>query len=551
MTVTDLKLPILAVARRINRPGYSLGKQPPLFLIAAALIVALLTVLPLGYLLLRAGTAGPEKVWDILLRPRTHEIFLSSVGLALTVTLASMVIGVTLAWLTVRTDLPGRKFWAIVTVLPLVIPSYVGAFTLISALGPRGLLQSGLAPLGIERLPSLYGFPGAFLALTLFTYPYILLSVRAALRGLDPSLEEAARSLGRSPFRVFREITLPHLRPSILAGGLLVSLYTLSDFGAVSMLRFDSFTRAIHMQYSASFDRSVAAVLGLLLVGLTLSILIFEQKMRGKARYYRSSAGTIRPASLLKLGRWRWPALAFCSGVVLLALAMPLGVIGYWLGRGLLAGDPAMSLRPEVVFNSVAASGGAALLAIAAAVPVAVLAVRFPGRLSRWLERSTYLGYALPGIVLALALVFWGANFATFLYQTIFLLIFAYVVRFLPQAIGSTRASLLQVSPRLEEASRSLGRSPLQTLTAITVPLVRPGLLTGLALVFLTAMKELPTTLLLGPTGFNTMATRIWDFTTEAFFARASVPALGLVLVSAAAVWLILAQEEKRAGGRP
>jgi iron(III) transport system permease protein len=317
------------------------------------------------------------------------------------------------------------------------------------------------------------------------------------------------------------------------------------------MRRFDSFTRAIHTQYSASFDRSVAAGLGLLLVALTLVILIFEQKMRGQARYYRSSAGTVRPALPIKLGRWRWPALAFCGGVGLLALGMPLGVIGYWLGRGLLAGDSAMGLRPEMVINSVAASGGAALLAIAAAVPVAVLAVRFPGRFSRWLERSTYLGYALPGIVLALALVFWGANFAPFLYQTIFLLIFAYVVRFLPQAIGSARASLLQVSPRLEEASRSLGRGPLQTLTAITVPLVRPGLMIGLALVFLTAMKELPITLLLGPTGFNTLATRIWDFTTEAFFARASVPALGLVLVSAAAVWLILAQEEKRAGGRP
>jgi iron(III) transport system permease protein len=502
-------------------------------------------MLPLGYLVIRAAGAGVDKVWDILLRPRTHEIFFGSAGLALSVTFLSIIIGVTLAWLTVRTDLPGRKYWAVATILPLVIPSYVGAFTLISAFGPKGLLQSWLEPLGIDRLPSIYGFPGALLALTLFTYPYILLSVRAALHGLDPSLEEAARSMGRSPFRVFWEITLPHLRPSILAGALLVALYTLSDFGAVSMLRFDSFTRAIFMQYSASFDRSVAAVLALLLVVLTLAILIFEHRMRGRARYYRSSSGTVRPAAPVKLGKWRWPALTFCGFITLLGLATPLLVIGYWLVRGLAAGE-ALSLRPDVVSNSVMASGAAGLVAIVAAIPVVVLSIRFPGRTSTWLEKSTYVGYALPGIVIALSLVFFGANYATFLYQTIFLLVFAYVVRFLPQAIGSTRASLLQVSPRLEEASRNLGRTPLQTLTSITVPLMKPGLVTGLALVFLTAMKELPATLLLGPTGFGTMATKIWDTTAEAFFAQASVPALLLVMVSAVAVWLILAQEGKR-----
>jgi iron(III) transport system permease protein len=512
----------------------------------SALLVAILAGLPLGYLIVRAADAGSDKVWDILLQPRTREIFLGSAGLAASVTLLSIIIGVTLAWLTTRTDLPGRKFWAIITVLPLVIPSYVGAFTFISAFGPKGLLQGWLEPFGVERLPSIYGFPGALLALTLFTYPYMVLSVRAALYGLDPSIEEAARSLGRNAFQVFREITLPHLRPAIGAGSLLVALYTLSDFGAVAMLRFDSFTRAIYLQYSASFDRSVAAVLALLLVFLTLVILVFEHKMRGKARYYRSSSGTVRPAAPVRLGKWRWPALAFCGFITLLGVALPLGVIGFWLARGLSAGQ-AIDLKLDVVFNSVMASSSAGVAAILATIPVVVLAVRFPSRASRWLERSAYIGYALPGIVIALSLVFFGANFALFLYQTIFLLIFAYVVRFLPQAVGSTRASLLQVSPRLEEASRNLGRTSWQTLTSVTVPLIRPGLITGLALVFLTAMKELPATLLLGPTGFKTMATHIWDATAEAFFAQASVPALLLVLVSAVAVWLILSQEEKKA----
>lgn len=517
--------------------------RPPLGLLIAAAVIAGAAILPLGYLFLRTAEAG-SKVWDILLRPRTVQVFFGSAGLALSVTLIAIGLGVLLAWLTVRTDLPGRRVWAVVTVLPLVLPSYVGAYTLIAALGPRGMVQSWLEPLGVERLPSIYGFPGALLALTLFTYPYVLLSVRAGLRGLDPALEEAARSLGRSPGRVFWEITVPHLRPSIYAGGLLVALYTLSDFGAVSLLQFDSFTRAIYLQYTASFDRSVAAVLALLLVVLTFVILTVESRARSQARYYRSSSGAVRPPAPVKLGRWRLPALAFCAAVTALALALPLGVIGFWLVRGLAAGEE-LKLGLAVVFNSLTASGLAALAAALAAVPVAVLVVRFPGRLSGWLARGAYLGYALPGVVIALSLVFFGANHATFLYQTLALLVFAYVVRFLPQAVGSTRASLLQISPRLEEAARSLGRTPGQAMLSITAPLLRPGLLTGLALVFLTGMKELPATLLLGPTGFGTLATRIWSATEGAFFARAAAPALILVLVSAVSVWLILGQEEK------
>lgn len=534
----------LSTIRTTIQLGWS-GRRsvPPFFLVAAAWLIATSALLPVGYLMIRAVGVG-AKVWDILLQPRTWEVFVGSAGLALSVTLISMVIGVLLAWLTVRTDLPARTFWAVVTTLPLVLPSYVGAFTLVAALGPKGMVQSWLEPLGIDRLPSIYGFPGALLALTLFTYPYVLLSVRAALRGLDPSLEEAARSLGRSPLRVFWEITLPHLRPSIFAGGLLVALYTLSDFGAVSLLRFNSFTRAIYLQYSASLDRSAAAVLALLLVVLTMLILWIEARIRGKAHYYRSSAGALRPPTLVKLGPWQPLALAFCVFITLPAIVMPLLVMGFWLVRGLMIGEE-LNLGPEIVFNSISASGLAALGAILAAIPVAVLAVRFPSRRSRWLERSAYVGYALPGIVIALSLVFFGANYATFLYQTLAMLIFAYVVRFLPQAIGTTRTSLLQISPRLEEAARSLGRTSGQTLTSITIPLLKPGLLTGLALVFLTGMKELPATLLLGPTGFQTLATRIWSATEQVFFARAAAPALLLVLVSAISIWIILAQEEK------
>jgi len=439
---------------------------------------------------------------------------------------------------------PGRRFWAAATLLPLVLPSYVGAFALIAALGPNGMLQSFLAPLGVERLPSIYGFPGAWLALTLFTYPYVQLSVRASLRGLDPCTEEAARSLGQTARQAFRSVLLPHLQPAIRGGALLVALYTLSDFGAVSLLQFDSFTRAIHVQYTGALDRSSAAVLALLLVALTFVILALEQRTRGRATYYRGSAGVARRPRCSRLGVWRWPAAFFCGLITFFALGIPLLVTGYWLAQGWMAGESLWPLTGMLV-NSVTASGLAGAVAVLAALPVVILSVRHPGqRISRMAENCAYIGHALPGIVVALALVFFGARYVPFFYQTIFMLIFAYVILFLPLAMSTLRPSLLQISPRMEEAARTLGRNSQMVLWCVTLPLLRPGLLTGMALVFLTCMKELPATLLLGPTGFHTLATRIWGATEEAFFARAAAPAMVLVLVSAISLWIMLRQEE-------
>jgi len=269
-----------------------------------------------------------------------------------------------------------------------------------------------------------------------------------------------------------------------------------------------------------------------------------EAKTRGRARYYRSSAGAMRRPDQVKLGKWRWPALIYCGLVATLALVIPVGVIGYWFGRGLLI-EENFAFQWLVAWHSVLASGLAALVGVIAAVPVVVLAVRYRSLYSTLIEKAAYTGYALPGIVIALSLVFFGANYALFLYQTLAMLVFAYVVRFLPQAIGTMRSSLLQISPNIEEAARSLGRSPLQTVRTISLPLMKSGLLTGAALVFLTAMKELPSTLLLSPNDFGTLATRIWSATEEAFFAQAAAPGLILLLVSACSIMLILSQEEK------
>jgi iron(III) transport system permease protein len=508
------------------------ARRAPLSLLLPACLTVALLLLPLAYLLVRATGAGG---WRVLTRERTLELIVSTGLLVLGVTLASVTIGVSVAWLTTRTDLPGRRVWAVGAALPLVIPSYVAAFCLLGAFGPRGLLQQAL---GVERLPEIYGYWGALAALTLSTYPYVLLLVSAALRNLDPALEEAARGLGRTPFSVFRSVTLPSLRPAIGAGALLVALYTLSDFGVVSLMRYDALTRAIYLQYRSLFDRTPAAVLALVLVVLTALVLLLESRWR--RRVSRSGPGAARQARPHRLGRWRWAALAYCAGVVGAFLAVPAAVLVYWLARGLDRAE--LPLREAA--NSLTASTLAAVVAAAAALPVALVATRYPSRLTQALERLAFAGNALPGIVIALSLVFFAANYASALYQTLALLVFAYVVRFLPQALAGVESSLASVGPRVEEAARSLGRGPLATALTVTVPLARSGILAGAALVFLSAMKELPATLLLRPIGFDTLATEIWKLTSVGSYSRAAVPALLLIAVSAPFVYLLSSRHE-------
>src|ERR687894_866029 len=253
------------------------GERPPLWILLPAVLVTLFELLPLLYLAARTLDAG-ETGWRMLLRSRTFEVVVNTAVLAGAVAISAIAIAVPLAWLTSRTDLPGRSFWSAAAALPLVIPSYIGAVVMVAAFGPRGMLQSVLAPLGVERLPSIYGFTGSWLTLTLFTYPYVYLTVRAALRRLDPSLEEAARCLGYGPWRTFFAVTLPQIRPAAAAGGLLTVLYTLGDFGVVTLLRYDAFTRAIYVQYRSALDRGGAAVLALLLVVISIVVPVVEMR---------------------------------------------------------------------------------------------------------------------------------------------------------------------------------------------------------------------------------------------------------------------------------
>jgi iron(III) transport system permease protein len=375
----------------------------------------------------------------------------------------------------------------------------------------------------------------------------VLLTVRGALRGLDPALEEASRTLGRRSGATFLRVVLPQLRPSIAAGGLLVSLYVLSDFGAVAMLRTQTFTRAIFLQYRTAFDRAPAAVLGIMLVLITVLVLALESRVgrADRTQLARSGPhGRRQPRS--RSVRWRWPAALLVGAVLFMALVLPLVVVGWWLVRGVGAGQQLdAALAPMLRTLGVAAIG--AVAATLAALPIALWSSRDASLASRVTERVSYVGYALPGIVVAFALVYVGVRALPSLYQTVWMLVIAYVVLFLPQAVGAQRASLLQVDADVDAAARTLGATPGEVVRRVLLPLSRSGALAGATLVFLTIVKELPATLLLAPTGFSTLATRVWSATDEAFYTRAALPAMLLVLVGSLPLAVSMVRQERRA----
>ncbi|HZI98299.1 MAG TPA: iron ABC transporter permease, partial [Actinomycetales bacterium] len=457
---------------------------------------------------------------DVVLRERTLWLALRSLGLTAAVTATTLVVGISLAWLTTRTDLPGRRLFGVLAALPLAVPSFVAAYAWISA------------------VPGLAGFWGTFLVLSACTYPYVYLPVVAALRRADPSLEEVSRSLGRPALATFLGVTVRQVRPATAAGALLVALYVLSDFGAPSLLRYDVFTRVIHDSYRASFDRTPAAILSILLVLLTIAITVTESRTRGRASQARIGAGVARVAARVPLGSWRTASVGFCLAVAAVALAFPGASLTYWLLRGTSA-----AFEPARLADAAGATVGVSLLGALVttvlAVPVGILAARHRGRGVRLLEHASYAGHALPGVVVGLALVFLGVRFVQPLYQETPLLVFAYAVLFLPAAVGAVRASVALSPRRLEEVSRSLGHGQWSSLRRVTLPLAGPGVAAGAALVLLTCMKELPATLLLRPTGMDTLATRLWTETSNAAYAGAAPYAALLVLLAAIPTFML------------
>jgi iron(III) transport system permease protein len=518
----------------------------------AAGLVALFVAVPVVYIFIRAAGADAE-AWQRLLQVRIWRLLGNTLLLVVAVTGGALLTGASMAWLTERTDLPGRKIFRWMLALPLAIPAYIGGIVHLALLRPRG----GLIPQALEGLfgqpvptPSPLGFWGAAFILTLFTFPYVYLLSGAAFRSLHASLEEAAMTLGCRPWQALWRVTLPAMRPGLAAGALLVALDILAEYGTVALLRYETFSSAIFVQLSGRYDRSAAAVLSGVLVALAIFILWSELRIQGQARFTQMESSW-RPAPPAALGRWRIPAFLLVSGVVFASLLVPVGVLLVWSVQGLLNPVTLQAVFRtgsqgfgHFVWNSVWTSSLAAFVAVTLAIPVALFAVRQPSRLSRFIARFCQVGYAIPGVVIALSLVLLVNRGLPFLYATPFVIVIAYVLRHMPQAVRAAESALNQLSPTLEEAARASGRTPLNAFFQVTLPLILPGLLAGGALVFLTSLKELPATLLLRPAGFDTLAVRVWVWASEGFYTQAAPAALFLVLASALPLSFLLRREQ-------
>ncbi|SEJ81445.1 iron(III) transport system permease protein [Deinococcus reticulitermitis] len=520
-------------------------RRPPLALLVPAVLTVLGVLLPLAYLVLRAFGAEAQELREIVFRPRNLELALNTLGLTLATLLTTTLVALPLAYLVTRTDFRPRRLALLLGVLPLALPGYVGAYALIAATGAGGALDTLLG----LRIPGPSGFAGALGVLTLFTFPYLFLNLHSALRLGDPALEEAARMLGRTRWQTFWEVTLPALRPAWLSGALLTALHVLGDFSVVSLMRYPTFSAAIYQQYTAAYDRVYSAWLALLLLVLTGAALWGEARLMRGVSLARVSPATARQVVRQRLGGWAVAAGGFVLGLGTAALVIPVLTILYWLR---LEQNPyAWASLGEALRTALGAAALAALTTTALAFPLAYIGSRYnrPGRAGRWArvtERVAYLGYATPPLAFALALVFFTLQVVPSLYQTFALLLAAYTLHFVAEAVGPIRSGLVSATPRLEEAARVLGHTPLQTLRRVTLPLLRPGLLASAAFVFLSVLKELPLTLLLSPIGFETLARNVWTYTEEAQYASAAPYALALLV--SGALLTVLTLRGRRAG---
>jgi iron(III) transport system permease protein len=490
-------------------------RLPPWGLLWASGVVALCLLAPLGFLILEAHGAGVGTVAHLIWRHLTATLLWNTVRLTVVVTALCAVLGTLTAWCVERTDLPGRRMWAILVVVPFAIPDFVVSF--------------GWASLSTW----VQGFRGAVLVMTLAVYPLVYLPVAASLRAADPGLEEASRSLGVGRIRTFLRVTLGQARGAVLGGCALVALVLLAEYGAFEILGYQTFTTEIFTEFQVSFNVPTACALSLVLVALGVVVLAADGVMRGRGRVVRTGPLAPRVARRHRLGRATVPVLAAFALLVVLALGVPVGASIYWMVEGGAHSLAGVSLF-AAGWHTALYSGSAAAVDTVAALPVALLALRHPSWGSRMLERSTYLVLAMPGLVIAFALSYFSERYAAgFGYQSAPLLILAYAILFFPLALVGVRASVAHAPVSLEEAGRALGLRQRNVLRRVTLPLVGPGLAASFCLVFLAAVTELTATLILVPTGVQTLATQFWAYQQNLSYGQAAPFALVIMAVAA------------------
>jgi iron(III) transport system permease protein len=514
-----------AAIRRLPRrlPGGA-----PVGLVAVCVLVAIVVALPILVTVVQAFQGGVPAAAAAIRATSARVLLLHSVLVALIAAPLSAVIGVSCAWFVERTSVPGRRLWMMLLVAPITMPLFVTSYAWATF---GGVVQGLLGAAGI---------------ISFSYYPIVFLLVAASLRGMDPVLEESARSLGLSAWRTFFRVVLPQLRPAVLGGVLLVVLDTLVEFDAFVALKFQTFSVHVYAQYQLSFSASGAAALSFFSIVVCAVLLLGEARLRGGANYTRVSHGARRAQVPYRLGRATPLVLAGLALVVAIGLGVPLGVLVSWFTQssnaGLAGAAAGLRFLVPATLMSVAVGAGAALLALALAFPVALLAVRYRGQIATALERATYLSFALPDLVAATALAYAASHYVRSVYGSILLLVFAVAILFVPFAVVAMRATLGQIEPVLEDSARSLGVGTAGTLRRVTLPLARPGLAAAGVLVFAFVLGDLSTTQVLIPPNLYTLGTAFQGYSSTVAFAAAAPFAAVLVALSMLATYVVMSR---------
>ncbi len=477
-------------------------------MLASAFIAAGL-LLPLVLVILDARGAGWTEIRQVLFRQRSLLLLEHTVTLALIVAVAAAVLGVTAAWCTERTRLPARRLWMVLLVLPVAMPDFV-----------VGYAWHSFAP----TMPPLLA---AAVVMTIGTYPFVYLPVAAALRRADPAMEETARSLGAGRAATLVRVTLPMVRTAVLGGCLLVVLAVLAEYGAFEILRYQTFTTEIFTEFQ--FDAQGAGALSVPLVLLGLLVLALD------ALVPRRSASRTAPGREVRLRTPRWrgvPIMAGLLGLVGLGVGVPIVTLVYWMIQSQHTTLPAAATLATATWTTLTYSAWGAAVSVLLALPVALMSFRRTSGPRLVIERATFVTQAVPGVVVALSLVFLATHYLFGLYQTSVLLVLAYAILHFPLALVCVKTSVAQAPAALADMGRSLGRRPVAVFARVIVPLLAPGLFAGFCLVFLTAVTELTATLVLAPIGVQTLATQFWAYQREVAYGAAAPYALVIVALA-------------------
>ena len=500
-----------------------LTRKMPYWLTALVILISLPLLLPFLYVALRSYDVGWARTVELLFRPRMWDLLSNTLLLMVCVTAVSIILGLICAFLCERCHFFGKPFFRVAMTLPLCMPAFVSCFTWISL------------TFRVE------GFWGTIMIMSLTSFPLAYLPIEATLKRMDRSLEEVSLSLGKNRRQTFFYAIFPQLKPAIGSSILLIALHMLVEFGAVSILNYQTFTTAIFQEYEMSFNNSTAALLSAVLMCICGIVVLAESFFRGQAKLFHSGKGVVRPYPVKTLPmRWQIPVVLFLTTIFVLSIVIPFGMLVYWL----IVGSSSYHIYDfkeffEAFSHSLIISALGAILTVCCAFPLVWAAIRYRTRLAVWIERLPYLLHAIPSLVIALSLIYFSINYASTIYQTFVVVVVAYFMLYLPMAQTTLRSALEQLPKNMEKVGQTLGRGHFYIFRTLIVPAMLPALTAAFALVFLNLMKELTATLLLTPNDVRTLSTSVWEYTSDAQYAAATPYAFMLVIFSGIPVFLL------------